>query len=99
VLINNTLEANRVYATKLASTTELFFEQAQSQLSCSAKILGQSFDDHEMLQKEVEHLREQTESFNSVVIADANGWVKAVSPESLMLKGMQLITRRASGIV
>ncbi len=24
VLINNTLEANRVYATKLASTTELF---------------------------------------------------------------------------
>ncbi|CAY73539.1 Protein yhjK [Erwinia pyrifoliae DSM 12163] len=29
VLINNTLEANRVYATKLASTTELFFQLAK----------------------------------------------------------------------
>lgn len=90
VLIGNTLEANRVYATKLASTAEVFFQLAQSQLAYSAKTLGKGLDDDELLQKEVDRLREQTASFNSVVIVDADGWVKAISPESLMLKGIRL---------
>ena len=90
VLIGNTLESNRVYATKLASTTEVFFKLAQSQLSYSAKVLGSGLDNEETLQQEVDRLREQTNSFNSVVIVDAHGWVRAISPESLMLKGMQL---------
>lgn len=93
VLINNTLESNRVYATKLASTTEMFFQLAQSQLAYSAKQLGESMDDDATLQGEVDRLREQTNSFNSVVIVDAGGWVKAISPESLMLEGMHLTTR------
>ncbi|MCX8956746.1 sensor domain-containing diguanylate cyclase [Erwinia psidii] len=92
VLINNTLESNRVYATKLASTTEMFFEMAQSQLAWSAQNLGKSMDSDDVMQNEVERLRQQTNSFNSVVIADANGWVKAISPESLMLKGVHLTT-------
>ena len=92
VLITNTLETNRVYATKLASTTEMFFQLAQSQLAYSAKVLGEGMDDEAALQSEVDRLREQTNSFNSVVIVDAKGWVKAISPESLMLKGMHLTT-------
>lgn len=95
VLIDNTLEANRVYATKLASTTEVFFQLAQSQLSYSAKTLEKGLDNESLLQKEVDRLREQTHSFNSVVIVDANGWVKAISPESLMLKGMRLTSTAA----
>ncbi|QKJ88182.1 Putative diguanylate cyclase [Paramixta manurensis] len=90
VLINNTLEANRVYATKLASTTELFFSQAQSQLAWSAKILDDHFDDQNILNAEVSRLRQQTNSFNSVAIVDAHGMVRAISPESLMLEGVQL---------
>ncbi|EXU74831.1 sensor domain-containing diguanylate cyclase [Erwinia mallotivora] len=92
VLINNTLESNRVYATKLASTTEMFFEMAQSQLAWSAQNLSKGMDNDEAMQSEVERLRLQTNSFNSVVIADADGWVKAISPESLMLKGVHLTT-------
>ncbi|WP_338526975.1 sensor domain-containing diguanylate cyclase [Erwinia aphidicola] len=95
VLIGNTLEANRVYATKLASTTEVFFQLAQSQLSYSAKVLGSGLEDDDRLQQEVDRLREQTNSFNSVVIVDANGWVRAISPESLMLKGMHLSSAAA----
>ncbi|MBD8164104.1 sensor domain-containing diguanylate cyclase [Erwinia persicina] len=90
VLIENTLESNRVYATKLASTTEVFFQLAQSQLSYSAKVLGNGLDNDATLQDEVDRLREQTNSFNSVVVVDASGWVRAISPESLMLKGMHL---------
>ncbi|MBP2167834.1 diguanylate cyclase (GGDEF)-like protein [Erwinia toletana] len=95
LLINNTLESNRVYATKLASTTEIFFQLAQSQLSWSANILSNGLDDDAALQQEVDRLREQTTSFNSVVIVDANGWVRSISPESLMLKGMHLTTAAA----
>lgn len=90
VLISNTLESNRVYATKLAATTEVFFLLAQSQLAYSAKKLGQGIDGDALLQDEVDRLREQTNSFNSVAIVDADGWVRAISPESLMLKGMHL---------
>lgn len=95
VLIGNTLESNRVYATKLASTTEVFFQLAESQLSYSAKVLGNGLGNDATLQDEVDRLREQTNSFNSVVIVDANGWVRAISPESLMLKGMHLSSSAA----
>lgn len=94
-LITNTLEANRVYAAKLAASTGQFFQQAQSQLAWSATELSDRFDDEALLQKEVERLRQQTNSFNSVVVVDAAGWVRAISPESLTLKGMQLHTDSA----
>lgn len=90
VLIDNTLEANRAYAAKLANTSEIFFQLAQSQLHYSANLLAQDFDNPRLLQQEVDRLRTQTSSFNSVAVVDASGVVKAISPESLMLKGMKL---------
>ena len=92
VLITNTLESNRVYATKLASTTEMFFELARSQLAYSAKTLSQDMQNDALMESEVARLREQTSSFNSTVVVDANGWVRAISPDSLMLKGIHLTT-------
>ncbi|ERK13752.1 GGDEF family protein [Pantoea sp. AS-PWVM4] len=93
VLIESTLEANRAYATKLASTTEVFFQLAESQLHYSATKLGNDFDNSELAQEEVNRLREQTNSFNSVAIVDTDGVVKAISPESMMLKGMHLTSQ------
>jgi len=90
VLIETTLEANRAYASKLAATTDLFFQQAQSQLHFSANLLGSAFNDETLAQREVNRLREQTGSFNSVVLVDSSGKVRAISPESMTLKGMQL---------
>ncbi|KTS29607.1 sensor domain-containing diguanylate cyclase [Pantoea stewartii] len=90
VLIDSTLEANRAYAAKLASTSEVFFRLAQSQLHFSANVLGKDFDNEELLKTEVNRLREQTDSFNSVAVVDENGTVRAISPESLTLTGMHL---------
>ena len=90
VLIDSTLEANRDYAAKLASTSEVFFRLAQSQLHFSANVLGKDFDNEELLKTEVNRLREQTDSFNSVAVVDENGTVRAISPESLTLTGMHL---------
>lgn len=90
VLIESTLEANRAYAAKLASTSEIFFQLAQSQLHYSANQISGDFGNDKLLQSEVNRLREQTISFNSVAVVDQQGIVRAISPESLTLKGMHL---------
>lgn len=92
VSIDNTQEANRAYASKLASTTDLFFQLAQSQLRYSAEIMGENFSNIAFLRQEVERLHAQTTSFNSVVVADASGVVKSISPASLILPGTHLIS-------
>ncbi len=87
LLIDNTLEANRVYATKLASSTEIFLKSAQKQLYYSSVIAAQYFDDPAILKAETARLKYQTDSFNSVVITDAHGVIRATSPDSLQLLG------------
>ncbi|CNJ44239.1 cell signaling regulator [Yersinia enterocolitica] len=90
LLIDNTLEANRVYATKLASSAEIFVRSAQKQLHYSSMIAAKHFDDQAVLQAETARLKYQTDSFNSVVITDAHGIVRATSPDSLQLLGHTL---------
>lgn len=88
-LIQSTLEANRAYAVKLAVGTEGFFATLQQQLGYSARILAERFD-ADTLGSETERLRLQTNSFNSVVVTDANGIIRAVSPTGLALVGHTL---------
>lgn len=88
-LIQSTLEANRAYAVKLAVGTEDFFATLQQQLGYSARILAERFD-ADTLGSETERLRLQTDSFNSVVVTDANGIIRAVSPTGLSLVGHAL---------
>src|SRR5471030_788987 len=92
LLIDNTLEANRVYATKLASSTELFIRSMQKQLFYSSRNAAAHFDDPVLLQAETSRLKYQSDSFNSVVITDAHGVVRATSPDSLQLMGRTLST-------
>lgn len=90
LLIYNTLEANRVYAAKLASSTEIFLRSAQKQLHYSSMIAAKHFDDQAVLKAETARLKYQTDSFNSVVITDAHGIIRATSPDSLQLLGHNL---------
>ncbi|MEQ9873776.1 sensor domain-containing diguanylate cyclase [Pectobacterium brasiliense] len=92
LLIDNTLEANRVYATKLAAMTHSFFKEAQQQLAYSANIVATQMDDKVSLLKEADRLRLQTSNFNSVVIADEKGIVRATSPDTFQLIGRSLTT-------
>ena len=88
--MDSALESNHVYARKLAETVEDFLQAAQQQLAYSAGLLGQNFDDPQLLTAEVNRLRQQTNTFNSVSVVDAQGWVQAISPEALQVKGRQL---------
>lgn len=90
VLIDTTLQANHAYAAKLADATQNFMEEAQQQLAYSADIIARNFNDEALLLDEAERLRQQTHSFNSVAIVDADAIVRATSPEALQIKGRQL---------
>lgn len=95
LLINNTLESNRVYAAKLADSADQFFASARQQLSYGAGLMAGHMDDDAALQAEAERLHRQTNSFNSVVIVNRHGLVLAASPDSLRLKGARLDSQGA----
>ena len=94
-LMDATLASNLSYARKLAESVDVFLHSAQQQLAYSAKVMGQNFGDDRLLSAEAQRLLQQTNSFNSISITDKNGWVRAVSPESLQFKGRQLQTHGA----
>ncbi len=90
LLIDNALEANHAYASKLASSTETYLQASQQQLAYAAPLLAGQFDDVAHLHREASRLRLQTNTFNSVVITDAGGVVLATSPDTLQILGKTL---------
>ncbi|OYD26123.1 sensor domain-containing diguanylate cyclase [Oceanimonas baumannii] len=95
LLINNTLEANRVYAAKLAELTESFIQSTRRQLAYSAGLLNNNMNNEQMLMAEARRLHEQSNAFNSVVIVNAKGIIIAASPDTLQVKGVQLSSANA----
>ncbi|MFW7190253.1 MULTISPECIES: sensor domain-containing diguanylate cyclase [Lysinibacillus] len=83
----NTLETNRVYAQKLASTADSYLHEAFQILGYSADQVRTKMDDEQVLNQETERLRLQNQMFNSVVITNAKGLVLSVSPPSIEIKG------------
>src|SRR5690606_21579742 len=67
-LINNTLETNRVYAQKLASTTDLFFRMTLQTLEQSSQVIEnwmadtKNDDHHDQLKAEANRLQLQTDT-------------------------------------
>ncbi len=85
LLIDSTLEANRVYAAKLADSTHQFLLAAQRQLAYSAVRLSGRFDDADALHDEVQRLKQQAETFNSTFVVGADSRLRAVYPSNLAL--------------
>ena len=83
LLIDHALEANRVYATKLASITETFIANALQQLTYSASVQGRQQSDAAALQVETDRVLGQSMAFNSTFVVDANGVLLAISPAPL----------------
>ncbi len=89
-LIGQTLEANRVYAVKLANSTESFLQLARQQLGYSASQLAEQFDQPQRLSAEVERLRGQSNLFNSTYVIDSQRQLLAISPPVLLPTGTQI---------
>lgn len=89
-LIDNTLESNAAYASKLAKSTDDFLQSTLQQLAYTARLLSSRMHDEQQLNEEAARLRLQTQSFNSVTIYNAAGTVLATSPETLQIRGKTL---------
>lgn len=83
LLIDHALEANRVYAAKLAAITETFVGTALQQLAFSATVQGGQLGDAQLTQAETERVLRQSHAFNSVYLVDAQGVLRAISPAPL----------------
>ncbi|MCX2888660.1 MULTISPECIES: sensor domain-containing diguanylate cyclase [Pseudomonas] len=83
LLIDHALEANRVYATKLASITETFIASALQQLTYSASVQARQLSDAAALQDETDRVLGQGMAFNSTFVIDASGMLLAISPAPL----------------
>ncbi len=83
LLIDHALEANRVYAMKLASITETFIGNAQQQLTFSAGVQGRQLGDAAALLVETDRVLAQSMAFNSTFVINADGVLLAVSPAPL----------------
>lgn len=80
LLIERTLETNRIYAVKLAELTEDFLYASQRRLAFSANLLRTRLDDPAFVAAELERLRLQLDTFNSVYLVSAEGTLRAFSP-------------------
>jgi len=80
LLIEQTLETNRIYAVKLAELAEDFLYSSQQRLTYSANLLRSRLDDPAFIDAELERLRVQLDTFNSVYLVNADGRLRAFSP-------------------
>lgn len=96
ILIDSNLESNHAYAAKLAGSIDDFLTSAQQQLHYSAGLLATRYNDANYLLEEANRLRQQTNSFNSVVVANASGIVLATSPDTLQIVGKKLTSAGAT---
>ncbi|MCG7560002.1 sensor domain-containing diguanylate cyclase [Pseudoalteromonas sp. McH1-42] len=88
--IKDTLAANQAYAKKLATVTELFLQSLNSQLRVSAGHIANHFDDSHAIDVELARLLTQTNSFDSLVVINAQRKIISAQPSSLALKGLTL---------
>ncbi|MEJ2894864.1 sensor domain-containing diguanylate cyclase [Bordetella avium] len=88
-LIHNTLESNYAYATKIAFSVRDLMSSASTQLLYSSRILSQDFKNKKLLDDEAKRIRNQSNIFNSVFIANNEGVVLATDPD-LGIKGQTL---------
>jgi hypothetical protein len=65
VLIQNTLESNRVYAQKLAQVTEAFLRASQEMIAAAALDVGLNLSNPAASQAELEQVTAVSDTFNS----------------------------------
>lgn len=85
LLIEQTLETNRIYAVKLAKMTEGFLYASQQRLTYSANLLRNQLNDPTVIAAELERLRVQLATFNSVYLVNADGYLLGFSPSDPQL--------------
>lgn len=86
LMMRNTLEANRVYAQKTAETADAFLRHAMLQLKYSASYVSSIVDEAGKVDREIERLFQQSDSFNSTYFVSAQAQILSISSNQSKLK-------------
>lgn len=89
-LIENALEVNKAYASRIATSVEQVLNSDLDKLKYGSAMIGKAFNDQQHLAEEAQRLLGQDTSFNSVLITNSAGTIIASAPESLYLNGQTL---------
>ncbi|PRA65885.1 sensor domain-containing diguanylate cyclase [Pseudomonas sp. MYb187] len=89
-LIHSRLEANRAYASKVASSIGQFLSSAHHHLGYSSQMVARDFGNPQLLKDEAVRLHAQDTDFNAVRIIDASGKVLQAYPDQAHLIGTTL---------
>ena len=89
-LIEGALDVNKNYAARIARSVEQVLDADLDKLKDGAAGIGKAFGDKSALTREAKRLFEQDASFNSVLVASADGTIIASAPENLQLNGRTL---------
>ncbi|UAN02142.1 MULTISPECIES: sensor domain-containing diguanylate cyclase [Achromobacter] len=92
LLLRNAMDTNRIYASKLALTTNALLNDIHRYLSYSADELADMESYPERMAAETRRLEQQMGHFNSSFVASPQGKVLAVSPSYPQLLGHQLVS-------
>ncbi len=91
-LIHSRLEANRAYASKVASSIGQFLTSAHHHLGYSSHMVARDFHNPVLLKDEVVRLHAQDTDFNAVRVIDASGKVLQAYPDQAHLIGTTAIS-------
>ena len=80
ILLSHSQEVNRVYASKLASTTEALLEDMGRRLVYSAKQLSMMEQHPELIEQETLRQKEQSNHFNAVLVVSNKGRILDIEP-------------------
>lgn len=86
LIIRDTLESNRIYAQKMAEMTDTFLSSSMSQLKFSANYLTHVANDALLVDREIERVFQQSDSFNSTYFVSRNGQIRSISSNQLSIK-------------
>jgi len=90
LLIEQTLEVNHAYASKIAAGVNDFLLAAQQQLAFAAQDVLLAKGDPQQLQHIVDRLKQQTNSFSSVLVLDPDGTALAITRPAQHFLGKKL---------
>ena len=96
LLIDQTLEANQAYASKTADSVNHFLNAAQQQLAFAAHEIADIQSDTQRLERIATRLKEQTNSFNSVLISNDEGTALSITHPLQHFLGKKLLNDGAA---
>ena len=90
LIIDATLESNRRYAAKIASSAESLLTTGQREIAYASVLLSEQRMAPTQLEREVHRVVNQSDLFNSAVIVDRHAEVAAIWPSNIVPKGYLL---------